>query len=234
MVQLVRGAQHGHAVSGDKCVVASWTLGHGRAVRRHDGDRGQVSEVSSEGVVCVVGRLHLELHHGEIDPVELNIVGPPSQAGLDEGGAGERGHVEPLPGPEAAPQGAGHRRVGQLDHECHLGPQLAHAQSRLERVDLVHLDADHRRRPVEVRFDEALTAIGVSTDVLDSPVLERPGEARIRIVVDHQDARPAQMEYSTVRRPHPEGRTRSRVRCRGPLPLRHVANRIRGRRLPLR
>ncbi len=61
-------------------------------------------------------------------------------------------------------------------------------------MDLVHLDADDRCRSVEARFGETLTAIGMSMDVLDSPVLECPGEARIRIVVDHQYACPAQME----------------------------------------
>ena len=156
-----------------------------------------------ERVVRVVGQFHLELHHGEIDPVELNIVGPPSQAGLDEGGAGQRGHVEHVARARDPPEGAGHGRVGQLDHECHLGPQLAHAQSRLERVDLVHLDANDRRRLVEMRFGEALAAIGVSTDVLDSPVLERPAKRGSASSSITRTRVPLRWKCSTVRRPTP-------------------------------
>ncbi len=194
MAQFVGRAQHGHPVAGDQRVVATGALGHGRAVRRHDGDRRQVAEVPPERAVRVVGRLHLELHHGEVDPVQLDVVGLPSQAGLDEGGAGQRGHVEHAAGSRDPAQRPGHRRVGELDDEGHLGAQLAHAQRRLEGVDLVHLDADDRHRSVEACFGETLASVGVPTDVLHAPVLERPREAWIGIVIDDHHAGPAQVE----------------------------------------
>ena len=61
-------------------------------------------------------------------------------------------------------------------------------------MDLVHLDADDGRRSVEVRFGETLASVGVPTDVLHAPVLERPREAWIGVVIDDHHAGPAQVE----------------------------------------
>ena len=194
VAQFVDRAQHGHPITGDERVVSTGALGHGRSVHRHDGDRRQVAEVSPERAVCVVGRLHFELDHGEVNPAELNVVCSASQACLDEGGAGQRGDVEHAAGSRDPAERPGHGRVGQLDDECHLGSQLAHAQRGLERVDLVHLDAHDCRRALEARFGETLASIGVPTDVLHAPVLERPREAWIGIVVDDHHAGPAQVE----------------------------------------
>ena len=211
-------------------MVPTGTWRHRRAVRRHDGDGGEVSEMSPEGAVCVIGSLHLELHHGEVDPVQLNVVGLPSQARLDEGGRRQIGHVEHAAGSRDSAQGSGHRRVGQLDDQRHLRPQLPHAQSRLEGVDLVNLDTDDGHSLFEMRFGETLAPVGVAPDVLDPPVLERPGRNADR----HRRRSPRHGCRSSgiappCAAPHPGGRTRSRAQRPGPLPSRHVANRNAGK-----
>ena len=146
-------------------------------------------------VSCVCSdRLDGELHDGEVDPGQLNGVGRPAQAGLDEGGRGQRCHVEHAARPRDPLERLRHRRVGQLHDEWQVRPDLLDAERGLQRVDLVDLDADDRGGPCQAGFVESLAPVGVAADMGHAPVVEGPPAAGIGVVVDHDDLGTAQVE----------------------------------------
>ena len=215
-LQFLHGPEDGDAVAGVQRVVTSRAQLHRRVAHRHDRHGGQVAEVGPEGVVRLGSRLHDELDDGEVDARQLNGVGGAEQAGLDEGGGRQRRHVEHAARSRHPFQRPCHRGVGQLDHQRQVRPDLPDPERRLERVDLVHLDADHGDGPVQARFVEALAPVGVTADVGHAPVVEGAPAAGIGIVVDHDHrgaAEPRTARRHAARRP--ADRTRSRVRaCR--------------------
>ena len=134
------------------------------------------------------------LHHGEVDAAQLNGMGAPPQAGLDEGGGSQVGGIEHGARARHPLERASDRRVGQLHHQAHVGAQLADAQRRLQGVDLVAFDADHGGGPLQPGFGQSLATMGAAVDVGDTPVIEHPGEARVGVVVDHHHGRATQVE----------------------------------------
>ena len=109
-------------------------------------------------------------------------------------GRGQGGHVEDGAPPRHPFQGPGHGRVGQLDHDAGVGAQLPDAQGGLQGVYLVDLDADHGQGPGQAGLEQGVAEVGAATDVGDAPVLEDPGEARVGVVVDHDDRCAAEVE----------------------------------------
>ena len=160
----------------------------------HDGHGRQVAEVGRGRCRGCALRARRRVGRRRSRPRQLNGVRRPAQAGLDEGGRGQRRDVEHAAGTRHPFQGPGHRRVGQLDHEGQVRADLPDAQCRLERVDLVDLHADHGGGPRQTRLFESFAPVGVSPDVGDPPVVEGPPAAGIGVVVDHHHRGAAEVE----------------------------------------
>ena len=150
--------------------------------------------MAPEGVVRVLGRIDGELDDGEVDACELNGLRRPAQAGLDEGRRRQRGHVQHAARPGDPFERVGDRGIGQLHDEREVRLQLLDAERRLQRVDLVDLDADHRGGTRQACFLESLAPMGVAPNVGDAPIVQGPGEAGVGVVVDHDDLRAAEGE----------------------------------------
>jgi hypothetical protein len=91
--QVVERAEDGHPIACVQRVVAAGACGHRSIATGHDRDWGEVTEVTPEGVVRVIRCLDPELNDSEIDPSQFDSVGRSTQAGLDEGGRGQRRDV---------------------------------------------------------------------------------------------------------------------------------------------
>ncbi len=200
--QLVQGAEDG-AVTAVHRVVAPRAGRHRRVAGGHDRHRCQVAEMAAEGVVRGGCPLDTELDDGEVDPGQLNGVRRPSQAGLDEGGSRQRCHVQHAARPGDPLERLRHRRVGQLDDERQLRPDLLDAQRRLERVDLVDLDAHHRGGPCQAGLLEPLAPMGVSANMgtpQSSRIRENRGSVSSSITTTWV---PLRWNCSTARNPTP-------------------------------
>ena len=150
--------------------------------------------MAPEGVVGVFRGLDPELDDCEVDSSQFNGVRWPAKACLDKGGCRQRGDVQDAAGTRYPLQRLGHRGVGQLYHERQLRPDLFDAECRLERVDLVDLDAHHRGGTRQAGFLESLPSVGVAPDMGNVPVVQSAGEAWIGVVVDHDDLGATEVE----------------------------------------
>ena len=81
-----------------------------------------------------------------------------------------------------------------MHHEGQVRPDLLDAECCLERVDLVDLDTHHRGGARQARFLESLPPVGVAPDMGNAPVVQSSREARIGVVVDHDDLGAAEVE----------------------------------------
>ena len=131
-----------------------------------------------------------------------------------------------LPGARDPFQRMGHRRVGQLDHEGEVRSDLLDPQRRLERVDLVDLDADDGGCPRQAGLLESFAPVGVASDMGDTPVVEGPPAPGIGVVVDHDDLGAAEVRTAprrAARRPGGRRRSHGPACPRGPCdPSTHV------------
>jgi len=159
--------------------------------------------VSPEGVVADGVGCDLGLDHRKVHTAEFEFVGWAPEAGLDERRGGEAGDVEHAAGPRDPLERPADRRVGHLDHDAHIGTQLAHPKGRLEGQDLVGGGTDDRGGTVEAGFAQPVAEVGAARDVLDAPSLDHPGQAEVGVVVDDHDRHALERSASTVRSPTP-------------------------------
>ena len=159
--------------------------GHGgRSVGRNHGHRGQGAEEGPQRRKP----FDLDLRGHEPGPGQFDLVRVAAQAGLDDGGGGQTGHVEHGAGPGDLGDGGAHGGIGQLHDDPYLGSQLADQQGGLEGLDLGALGADHgpgRRQPGLL---EDASDPGAAHDEGDVPGLDHPHQARFGLVVDHHHA----------------------------------------------
>ena len=170
--------------------------GHRPVVRRDHGHRRQVAEAAPEGVVRLgVSAPTASCTTANSTPASsMACDGRRRQASTKEGAASEA-TSSTLPGPETRSRAWATEGLASCTTRRQVRPQLPDAQRRLERVDLVDLDADDGGGVGQAGFVEALAAMRVCRRTWGTPHSSRMREKpRVGVVVDHDHRRPAQME----------------------------------------
>ncbi len=188
--QLLGGAEHGDPVPDRHHVVASRAGHRGRPVGRHHGHGGQGPEQCPQRRIP----LHLDLAGHEPGAPQLDLEGIAAQTGLDDGGCGQRGHVEHGAGSGDLGDRRSHGGIGQLHHHPDVGPQLADEQGGLQGLDLGALGTDDGPGPGQPRLFEDAADPGIAHDEGDVPRLDHPDQTRIGLVFDHHHLHPGLVE----------------------------------------
>ena len=123
------------------------------------------------------------------------------QASTKEGAANEA-TSSTLPGPDTRSSARATDGLASCTTSGRLRADLLDAQCRLQRVDLVDLDTDHRGGARQPGLLEPLATVRVAADMGHAPVVQGPPTAGIGVVVDHDDPGAAQMELLHGAQPH--------------------------------
>ena len=125
------------------------------------------------------------------------------QAGLDEGRAGEGGHIEHAAASRDPLQGPGNRGVGQLGHNPDVWTNLPDPQRGLQRVNLFDLGADHGQGVLYPRLQQRVAHVGAAAEMRDAPV--PPRSRANRLSAESSTTRtgvPAEVELLHNAQPH--------------------------------
>jgi ADP-ribose pyrophosphatase YjhB (NUDIX family) len=123
------------------------------------------------------------------------------EAGLDDRGRGQGRDVEHAAPPREVRDGPADAGVGHLHDQPDVGAQPAHQQSRLQRVEIVLLDADDGRRPGQAGRVERLRQAGAAEDARDLPGVDgrRPGREVLVLHDPDRDAREVELFHGAQR-----------------------------------